>query len=106
VCVQSEVEYHSSQKAFVCLFWLTIDLPHLDQPNNTMAFQLNVVFLALLNFLQSVSGSSAGILYETWHTYAAQAMQTVLSMNGTGLTAETVLRAGGKLSFNDVYAPL
>lgn len=61
------------------------------------------LFLAPLAVV--ASARTVGILYETWHTFAAQSMQEVLSRNGTGLTAELVLRAGGGLSFNDVYAP-
>ena len=79
-----------------------------------MLFQVAFVVVAALSWLASGTGNkhrnapsrSAGILYETWHTHAAEAMRQVLALNNkTGLTTETVLRAGGALSFNDVYGP-
>lgn len=48
---------------------------------------------------------SAGILYEVWHTPAAQLMQNVTAQHGRQLTTELVIRSNGTLNLNDVYLP-
>mgnify|MGYP000325744123 CR=1 FL=1 len=47
---------------------------------------------------------SAGILYEVWHTLAAQTIANVSRAGGAQLTTELVLRSNGTLTLNDVYA--
>ena len=40
------------------------------------------------------ASARVGVLYETWHAYAANAMATVQAKGGTQLTVEQVVRAG------------
>ncbi|EGD82762.1 hypothetical protein PTSG_12023 [Salpingoeca rosetta] len=51
----------------------------------------------------SGTGGDVGILYEVWHTRAAQAMKKVRQLGGTQLTTELVLRSNGSLTLDDVY---
>lgn len=48
----------------------------------------------------------AGILYEVWHTPAAQMMQRLQAIKAAPLTTELVIRSDGNLTLSDVYAPL
>jgi hypothetical protein len=61
------------------------------------------LLLPLLSLL--VAARDAGILYEVWHTRAAQAMERVKSEGGTQLTTELVIESAGAHSLNDVYGP-
>lgn len=62
------------------------------------------ITLVLVSLLQAtVAQRSAGILYEVWHTRAAQLMANVTALGGTQLTTELVLRSNGALQLNDVY---
>lgn len=51
------------------------------------------------------AGRSAGILYEVWHSTAAQAMKKVLQKGGRPLTVETVIRSNGTITLDEVYGP-
>jgi hypothetical protein len=60
--------------------------------------------LVLALFAPSLA-RDAGILYEVWHTRAAQAMARVKADGGAQLTTELVLQSAGALDLNDVYGP-
>lgn len=49
---------------------------------------------------------TAGILYELWHTKAAQMMQRVVATGAPVLTTERVIRSDGKYTLDDVYRPV
>lgn len=61
-----------------------------------------IVCLAAL--AASASARDAGILYEVWHTKAAQAMATVAASGWPQLTTELVIQSKGAHTLNDVYA--
>ena len=48
---------------------------------------------------------NAGILYEVWHTRAADAMRTVHDKGGVQLTTELVIQSNASLTLDDVYGP-
>ena len=64
-------------------------------------------FALLLLCSPALSASrDAGILYEVWHTHAAQAMGRVAAVGAAQLTTELVIQSAGALTLDDVYAPL
>ena len=52
-----------------------------------------------------VASRDAGILYEVWHTRAAQAMARVKAEGGLQLTTELVIQSAGAHTLDDVYGP-
>jgi hypothetical protein len=61
------------------------------------------LIFSLLSWL--VASRDAGILYEVWHTRAAQAMARVKAEGGMQLTTELVIESAGAHSLDDVYGP-
>ena len=66
--------------------------------------------LLLAVALPCALGRDAGILYEVWHTTAAQAMGKVAKQGGEQLTTERVIQSRGgpnasRRSLDDVYGP-
>jgi hypothetical protein len=51
-----------------------------------------MVLVAAVRLSAALGQRSAGILYEVWHTHAAQAMANVSAQGGVQLTVETVIR--------------
>ena len=64
-----------------------------------------VYFLIFSSLSWLVASRDAGILYEVWHTRAAQAMARVKAEGGVQLTTELVIESAGAHSLNDVYGP-
>ncbi len=73
-----------------------------DMLDRTM-LSVNILLVPLLSLL--VAARDAGILYEVWHTRAAQAMERVKAEGGTQLTTELVIESAGAHSLDDVYGP-
>ena len=68
------------------------------------------VAIAAATTAPSVAAGDAGILYEVWHTKAAQAMAAVAALKLPQLTTELVIRSqysypNGSLALDDVYGP-
>ena len=53
--------------------------------------------------IAGVSSKDVGVLYEVWHTKAAQLQQTVAAKGGVQLNTEMVIRSNGSHTLNDVY---
>ena len=67
----------------------------------------SLLLLLLLNAPSAASGD-AGILYEVWHTKAAQAMAKVRTLGFPQLTTELVIQSQGgpsPLKLDDIYGP-
>ena len=64
-----------------------------------------LVALALALAAAPASARDAGILYEVWHTRAAQAMARVAAEGGAQLTTELVIESAGARTLDDVYGP-
>jgi len=84
----------------LCLAWLSAALASFDPSSRRLHSFANRTDADGTNV-----GRSAGILYEVWHTSAAQAMKQVVQKGGRPLTVETVIRSNGTLTLNDVYGP-
>ncbi|EDQ91439.1 uncharacterized protein MONBRDRAFT_36118 [Monosiga brevicollis MX1] len=69
------------------------------------AFGARLAVFVALALVPALVAADVGILYEVWHTTAAQAMQQVAAMHGTQLTTERVIRSNGAQDLNDVYGP-
>eukprot|EP01065_Artemidia_motanka_P027622 TRINITY_DN32827_c0_g1_i1.p1 TRINITY_DN32827_c0_g1~~TRINITY_DN32827_c0_g1_i1.p1 ORF type:complete len:593 (+),score=189.86 TRINITY_DN32827_c0_g1_i1:65-1780(+) len=52
------------------------------------------------------AGRDAGILYEVWHTFAAQLMDEVKAAGKPQLTTERVIRSNGVHKLSDVYGSI
>jgi hypothetical protein len=67
---------------------------------------MRIVYLLIFSLLSClVASRDAGILYEVWHTRAAQAMARVKAEGGMQLTTELVIESAGAHSLDDVYGP-
>lgn len=60
-------------------------------------------FLLFLSF-STCDTRDVGILYEVWHTKAAQLMAQVQSLGGIPLTTELVIQSNNEYTLNDIYA--
>eukprot|EP00043_Microstomoeca_roanoka_P010142 m.96594 g.96594 ORF g.96594 m.96594 type:complete len:588 (+) comp14801_c1_seq1:91-1854(+) len=77
-----------------------------------MKMKMRMVLLSVVLAVLTISsraatsaGGDVGILYEVWHTEAAQAMKKVQSLGGKQLTTELVIRSNGTFTLDDVYGP-
>jgi hypothetical protein len=69
-----------------------------------MAPLVHLLLLACASAAAS-SNTSAGILYEVWHSHAAQNYAAIAAQNGTQLTTELVVQSAGALTLDDVLTP-
>lgn len=67
---------------------------------------MSIIFVLLALTLPTSSDAKfAGILYEGWHGFAANALRVITQeMHGQAITVEQVIRSNGNLTLNDMLA--